>query len=264
MLGDNSGGVSVIVPARNEARHLARLIDAIPPVDQIIVVDGHSVDGTARIAQEHERVSLVLKQQSRGKGSALSLGFQFAEHEYVVMLDSDGSMDPQELPRLVEGLRNGAHLARGSRYLPGGGSDDLTRFRSVGNRILTGLANALYGVHWTDLAYGYAAFRLSALSRLDVLHFDDKLPMRFGASRGMAYGQGFEIESLIFCRSARRGLVVVEVPSHERSRWGGDSNLKAVPDGIRALAAILLERMRSRRRIPQSFRSGASLGKSGS
>lgn len=247
MKGD---GVCVVVPARNEAGHLARLIDSIPPVDQIIVVDGHSTDETVLIAKTHERVSLVLEQQSRGKGAALSLGFQFAEHEYVVMLDSDGSMDPNEIPRLVEALRKGAHLARGSRYLPGGGSDDLTHFRSMGNRVLTGLANVLYGVQWTDLAYGYAAFRLSALSRLDVLHFDDKLPTRFGPSRGMAYGQGFEIESLIFCRSARRGLNVVEVPSHERSRWGGDSNLKAVPDGFRALTAILLERMRSRRRIP--------------
>jgi hypothetical protein len=58
----------------------------------------------------------------------------------------------------------------------------------------------------------------------------------------MAYGQGFEIETLIFCRAVRRGLQVKEIPSWERERWEGDSNLKSIPDGIRALTALLVER----------------------
>lgn len=240
-------GVTVLIPTKNEAENLPLILEALPDiVDEVIVIDGNSSDGTRTVAEEHPRVTKVISQSGRGKGGALSLGMRHASREYVVNLDADGSMDPNEIPRFVAELDDGADVVRGSRYLPTGGSSDLTPFRSGGNRMLTGLANILYGVEWTDVTYGYAAFRKSALEQMDVFYFDSKVgsPM---LSRGMSYGQGFEIECLIFCRSVRRGLVVVEVPSMETPRWHGASNLMAVPDGIRSLLAIGMERMRSRR-----------------
>lgn len=240
-------GVSVIIPARNEGLNLPRILDSLPEsIDEVIVIDGNSTDETVAVAEAHDRTSSVFVQRSKGKGAALSLGLRVATHEYVVMIDADGSMDVDEISSFVAALDAGADVVRGSRYLPSGGSEDLTAFRSFGNKLLTGLANTLFEVKWTDLAYGYAAFRRSALEQMDVFYYDSKvggLPF----SRGMSYGQGFEIESLIFCRSARRGLTVVEIPSIEASRWNGASNLKAIPDGFRALSAILIERARSRR-----------------
>ena len=240
-------GVSVIIPARNEGKNLPRILDSLPDgIDEVIVIDGNSSDDTVAVAEAHPRVSRVVVQRAKGKGAALSLGLRVATHEYVVMIDADGSMEVDEIPAFVAALDAGADVVRGSRYLPLGGSEDLTPFRSFGNKFLTGLANAFFDVKWTDLAYGYAAFRRSALEQMDVFYYDSKvsgLPF----SRGMSYGQGFEIESLIFCRSARRGLTVVEIPSVEASRWHGSSNLKAIPDGFRALSAILVERARSRR-----------------
>lgn len=240
-------GVSVVIPARNEAMNLPRILDALPDlVDEVIVIDGNSSDETVAVATSHPKVTRVVVQRSKGKGSALSLGLREATREYVVMIDADGSMATDEIPNFVAALEAGADVVRGSRYMPGGGSEDLTTFRSLGNKALTGLANVLHKVKWTDLAYGYAAFRKTALEQMDVFYYDSKvggMPL----SRGMSYGQGFEIESLIFCRSARRGLTVVEIPSVESARWNGASNLKAVPDGFRALSAILIERLRSRR-----------------
>ncbi len=239
--------MSVIIPARNEAQNLPRILDSLPrDIDEAIVIDGNSTDDTVAVAEAHPRVSKVVIQRSRGKGAALSLGLRVASCEYAVMIDADGSMDTSEIPAFIAALDAGADVVRGSRYLPRGGSEDLTPFRSFGNRVLTGLANTIFDVNWTDLAYGYAAFRRSALEQMDVFYYDSKvgsLPF----SRGMSYGQGFEIESLIFCRSARRGLNVVEIPSIESARWHGASNLKAIPDGFRALSAILIERARSRR-----------------
>jgi hypothetical protein len=81
---------------------------------------------------------------------------------------------------------------------------------------------------------------------MDVFYFDNKVNSH-AVGRRMSYGQGFEIECLIFCRSVRRGLKVVEVASIEEPRWDGASNLQAIPDGARSLGAILVERMRSRR-----------------
>lgn len=240
-------GVSVIIPARNEAENLPRILDSLPEsVDEVIVIDGNSSDDTVGVARKHPRVNKTLVQRSKGKGAALSLGLREASREYVVMIDADGSMNVDEIPNFVAALDSGADVVRGSRYMHGGGSEDLTAFRSFGNRALTGLANILFTVDWTDLAYGYAAFRKSALEQMDVFYYDSKvggIPL----SRGMSYGQGFEIESLIFCRSARRGLRVVEIPSTEAARWNGSSNLKAIPDGFRALSAIIVERARSRR-----------------
>ena len=240
-------GVSVIIPARNEAQNLPRILDAFPEiVDEVIVIDGQSTDETVAVAEAHPRVDRVIVQRAKGKGAALSLGLREATREYVVMIDADGSMATDEIPAFVAALDAGADVVRGSRYMQDGGSEDLTAFRSLGNKALTGLANVLFAVKWTDLAYGYAAFRKSALEQMDVFYYDSKIGgMPF--SRGMSYGQGFEIESLIFCRSARRGLTVVEIPSVESARWNGASNLKAIPDGFRALSAILIERARSRR-----------------
>lgn len=239
--------MSVIIPARNEAKNLPLILDALPDgIDEVIVIDGNSTDDTVAVANAHPRVSKVVVQRSKGKGAALSLGLRVASYDFVVMIDADGSMAANEIPAFVAALEAGADVVRGSRYLPSGGSEDLTPFRSLGNKALTGLANALFDVDWTDLAYGYAAFRKSALEQMDVFYYDSKVSS-LPFSRGMSYGQGFEIESLIFCRSARRGLTVVEIPSVESARWHGASNLKAVPDGFRALSAILVERARSRR-----------------
>lgn len=244
---DTSPGVSVIIPARNESQNLPRILDSLPElVDEVIVIVGNSTDDTVTVAQNHPRVDKTLIQRSKGKGAALSLGLRAASREYVVMIDADGSMNVDEISNFVQALESGADVVRGSRYMTGGGSEDLTAFRSFGNKSLTGLANILFKVDWTDLAYGYAAFRKSALEQMDVFYYDSKvggIPL----SRGMSYGQGFEIESLIFCRSARRGLRVIEIPSTEAARWNGSSNLKAIPDGFRALSAILVERARSRR-----------------
>lgn len=232
--------VSVIIPARNEAGSLSSVIEKVPSwVDEIIVIDGNSRDQTRNISENHNRVSKTLVQKSRGKGAALSAGFSAATMDIVAIIDADGSMDPSELEFFVAKFPN-CDIVKGSRYLKGGGSSDLTFIRSIGNQSLTKLANFLFKQSWTDMAYGFAVFDQKVLQSLALTNYD-LLGSLFGHK---SYGQGFEIETLMFTRAARRGLRIIEVPSFEHDRVSGSSNLRAIRDGIRVLISIIVERSR--------------------
>lgn len=239
----NNYSVSLILPAMNESATLTSIIDSVPTyVDEIIVIDGRSKDNTFEIASNHPRVNKVLRQRSRGKGAALSLGFAMATCDLVAIIDADGSMDPAELKDFLNMFPQ-AEIVKGSRSKKmGGTSADLTIFRDLGNRVLTKLCNFWFKENWTDLAYGYAVVDRKALGKLGLSSYDE-MGSVFGHK---SYGQGFEIEALIFCRSSKWGFRVLEVASAEHRRISGSSNLRAVRDGFRVLSAIIIEKNRSK------------------
>jgi hypothetical protein len=163
--------------------------------------------------------------------------------DIIVMLDADGSADPGEIPAFVAALAAGAEFAKGTRFSRGGGSHDISRFRRLGNAALNSLVNLLFRTRFTDLCYGYNAFRAHLLAALDLPSVDALGP----AADGMLWGDGFEIETLINVRAAHAGVRITEVGSVEKRRIHGVSNLHAVSDGIRVLRTILAERQRARR-----------------
>jgi hypothetical protein len=126
--------VSIVVPARNEARNLEVVLPTLPADAEIIVVDGHSVDGSAEVVARVRPDARFVQQTRRGKGNALVVGFAEATGDIIVMFDADGSADATEIDRFVQVLVNGADFAKGSRVLPGGGSADITPIRDWGNR----------------------------------------------------------------------------------------------------------------------------------
>jgi glycosyltransferase involved in cell wall biosynthesis len=222
--------VSVVIPAKNEARNLQHVFGTIPDwVDEVVLVDGHSIDDTVAVAQQLNPAVKIVHQEGRGKGDALQAGFAAAKGEIIVMMDADGSTDGREIPRFVAALTTGADFAKGSRFASGGGSDDITLSRHLGNKILSGLVNCIFGTHYTDLCYGYNAFWAKHLPKLDLDH------------------DGFEIETVMNVRAARAGLVIHEIPSHEHVRLYGVSNLKVVRDGVRIAKFILRERFGARK-----------------
>jgi Glycosyl transferase family 2 len=217
--------VSVVIPALNEEDSIGWVLDRIPDwVGEVVLVDGLSVDETERVARQFRPDLVVVHQRTPGKGSALRAGFAAAQGEHVVMLDADGSLDPAEMPRFIDALEEGADFVKGSRYLPEGGSADLTRLRSAGNRALARLANVLYGARFTDLCYGYCAFRRCHLEALALT------------------ATGFEIETQLALNAVSAGLEIREVPSFELPRRAGVSNLNAYRDGRRVLKTLLTQR----------------------
>ena len=192
-------------------------------VDEVVIVDGRSTDNTVGVAQALRKDIVVVNELRKGKGVALRSGFAAATGDIIVMLDADGSMDPREIGWFVSPLQHDYDFVKGSRYVTGGGSEDLTWLRRTGNRALTGLANAVLHSNYSDLCYGYIAFRRECL---EVLQLES---------------DGFEIETELIVRAAKAGLRIAEVPSLELGRISGVSNLQTFRDGWRVLGTMAHE-----------------------
>ncbi|MGH3794043.1 MAG: glycosyltransferase family 2 protein [Pseudonocardiaceae bacterium] len=232
--------ISIVIPARNEARNLELVLPELPQVDQLVLVDGHSLDDTMAVARRI-RPDITLVQQTRtGKGNALACGFEAARGDIIVMFDADGSADPAEIPAFVNALVSGADFAKGSRFHRDGGSDDITALRKAGNAFLNGVTNLIFGTRFSDLCYGYNAFWRDIVPVLHLPSVDNA-----ATGRRVQWGDGFEIETLLNCRIAAAGLAITEVPSVERARIFGETNLRTFADGARVLRTITAEWRRS-------------------
>jgi glycosyltransferase involved in cell wall biosynthesis len=217
--------VSLVIPAMNEARNIGWVLGRLPSsIDEVILVDGNSVDDTVAVSRAIRPDIRVVGQERRGKGAALRAGFEAARGDIIVMIDADRSMDPAEIRRFLALIDEGYDLVKGSRFTSGGGTQDMEAVRRRGNAALRGLVNRLYGTRFTDLCYGYMAFRRSHLQVLAL------------------QADGFEIETEIIVRAVRNGLRVGEVPSFELPRAYGDSNLNTWRDGMRVLRVMLRHR----------------------
>jgi glycosyltransferase involved in cell wall biosynthesis len=219
--------VSLIIPTLNEAENLKHVLPKIPSlVDELIIVDGASEDATVEVVEALRPDAQVIVDGRRGKGNALRTGFQAATGDILIIMDADGSMDPIDIGTFVASLEAGADVAKGSRFLQGGGSADLTRLRHLGNFVLTKTVRATFGGRFSDLCYGYMAFWRHVLPT-----FEGEV-------------QGFEIETFLNVRALAAGLRIVEVASFESPRIHGQSHLRTFRDGSRVLRTIARERYR--------------------
>ena len=219
--------VSVVVLALNEAENLPYVLPRIPTwVHEVILVDGHSTDHTVAVARRLCPEIRIAIQEGRGKGAAIRTGFAVATGDIIVLLDADGSTDPAEIPAFIGTLIAGADFAKGSRFLQGGGTADMTRLRRLGNRFFVLLVNLLFGTHFSDITYGYNASwrRYAPLLALEI--------------------DGWANEVISNIRVARSGLRVTEVASFEYERIAGEVKLVALPAGWVILKAIVKERLR--------------------
>ncbi len=229
--------VSLIIPTRNEARNVADVLERLPDmVSEVVLVDTRSSDVTTLMASSARPDIRTIEEPRRGKGYALRTGLSAATGDVLVAMDADGSMSPEEIPRFVLPLQHGFDFTKGSRFMAGGGSLDITPIRRLGNGALLEAVNILFKVHYTDLCYGYFALRRIFLQSLDL------------------HSSGFEIETEIILRAHIMGLRVAEVPSVELPRRTGTSGLRPASDGVRILKTILSEyRSSSRHHSPSKI-----------
>jgi len=226
--------LSVVIPTMNEARNIGWVLEQLPEeVDEVILVDGRSTDGTVEAAKLARPDLNVVLETRPGKGVAIRAGFAAARGDFIVMIDADGSMDPAEIRRCLASLRDrrggggsagGYDLVKGSRFLRGGGTADMSPIRAFGNDVLRRMVNVLYGVEFSDFCYGLIGMRRDCATAL-------------GLRR-----DGFEIEAEILLRAIAAGMRIGEVASLEAPRLHGESNLSAWRDGRRVLRTILAER----------------------
>ncbi len=219
-LVDQRPTVSVIMPTLNEAENLPLVLPYFPMnwVDEVILVDGRSEDGTVEIARKLMPSIKVVLEKRKGKGTAIQAGYDAATSDILIVLDADGSHDPREIPRYVVALMEGADFIKGSRFAPGGGTTDMPRYRRWGNGAFVIMVNALFGSTFTDLCYGYHAFWKYCLDSIE-------LPK----------ANGFEIDTVLYVGALRKRLRIMEVPSFEGFRFYGVGKLRTIPDGLRVL-----------------------------
>lgn len=215
----------LILPTYDEAENIEAIVgaarkvleDASPEGFKILVVDDDSPDGTGRIADrlaaEHEEVEVLHRTQREGLGPAYIAGFRYAldrDAGFVFEMDADFSHDPSDLPRLVAAIEDGADLAIGSRYVPGGSTPDWPWHRKFLSRGGNLYARIMLGHGVKDSTAGYRAFRAGALSRL---------PYR----EARASGYGFQVE--MAWKAAIAGMRIVEIPVVFRDRTRGTSKM---------------------------------------
>jgi len=220
-----SGEPWLILPTYNEAENIEAIVTAAsevlaaaaPEGFRVLVVDDGSPDGTGDIADrlvaEHDWVEVLHRTEKEGIGPAYLAGFRHAlDHGagYVLEMDSDFSHDPADLARLLQAVHDGADLALGSRYVPGGGVTDwglLRRFVSEGGSTY---ARWVLGLRVRDLTGGFKCFRREVL---EAIHFDG------------VRSQGYAFQVELTYRAVRAGFNVVEVPIIFRDRQRGQSKM---------------------------------------
>lgn len=213
--------ISLVIPTLNEEENLGLVLQSLPKeIEEIVVVDGHSSDKTVEVAKQWKAKVLF---DERGKGSALRKGMETVSGEIIIMMDADCSHVASEIPMLICGINAGYDICMGSRFIQGGGSEDITPIRRWGNKILVMLVNLLWHMNYSDLCYGYRAFRREIIPKLGL------------------ESDGFGIEAEISIKAAKAKLKVLEVPSFEKHRFRGVGKLKVIRDGWIVLLRILKE-----------------------
>ena len=212
---------TLLLPTLNEIEALRTIVPQIRKewVDEIIVIDGGSTDGTVEFAREHGFI--VHSQSGRGFGVGMRQGMQLAKGDIVVEFMTDGNSLPEDIPRIIAKMREGYDLIIASRYLDGNKSDDDDWLTALGNRIFTTVVNIFFGAHYTDVLVGTRAYRRESALKLDC----------------DAVGLSWPCQSSM--RFARAGLRVGEISAHEPKRIGGTRKMKPFKTGWEITKLIL-------------------------
>ncbi len=218
MSGSSPSSVTVVLPTYNELENLGLIApEIVGHRYQLLVVDDNSPDGTGRLADSLARdvpeISVLHRSEKAGLGPAYAAGFEAAladGAEILIEMDADFSHDPGDLPRLVAAIDQGADVAIGSRYVPGGSTPDWPILRQVISRGGNFYARAMLGIPIKDATAGFRAYRAEALRQLPF-------------ATAEASGYGFQVE--MAWRAHQAGMNVVEVPISFRDRKRGTSKM---------------------------------------
>jgi len=225
--------VSIVIPTLNEAQSLSLVIPKIPPlpaIKEVILVDGHSSDGTIEVAKQLLPAIKVVHQEGRGKGNAILCGARAAQGDYFLVLDADGSHLPEEIPLYIEKANAGYDLVKGSRYLGGTRTEDETWDHGLLVKISQFTANTLWHTHFTDICYGM--FLINRQKYLDL----------------NIQAQRHDVEWELVAKAVGSGLKIIEVPAFEAKRIYGRSHVSIVRDGWLIANAIFREGLCRRKR----------------
>ena len=231
--------ISLIVPVLNEQDNILNLLSKIKIVlnenDEIIVVDDGSTDQTYDQIKNFP-CTVIRHERNLGKGKSLIDGINSAKGDIIVFIDGDGQDDPSELPKLLQGIKNGFDFVIGSRFVPDDTKNNVVKKRYdskalspvnfIGNKALTFLINKLFSLNIYDSQSGFKCFKSDKLRSLNLI------------------SERYEIETEMIIKSKKNKLKILEIPVYRYERENGASNLFDIPFGrmkfmFRVLKVIL-------------------------
>ncbi len=208
--------LSVIIPTHNEEQNLPVVLSHIPyhpDIEEVLLVDGHSSDRTIETARRVYPGIKILQQTGRGKGNAIVCGALAAIGDYFLVIDGDGSQLPEEIPAYMEEARYGCDLVKGSRYMAGGFSEELTWDRRIVTHIAQFIANKLWKTDFSDICFGMFLIKRSRFIELGI------------------QSQRHDVEWELMAKAAKHNFSIIEVPSYEARRISGRSHVSYFRDG---------------------------------
>ncbi len=225
----NNLRITALICTLNEAENLPHVVPLIPAwVDEVLIVDGHSTDGTVDIARRLRPDVRIFNQPGRGKGDALRCGIEHSAGDIIVMLDADGETDPEEMETFIEPLMHGYDFVKGSRFYSGF-FPKRAFHRRVGNLILAAAFDLLFLQPFTDICSGYNAFWKKSIMKVNLDKEGD-----------------FAAEPTLLARARKSRLRIKEVSHRNRGRLGGAAKVPGWwRHGLWVLATIVRERLRA-------------------
>lgn len=216
--------LSVVVPVYNEEATVKKILKKllkVKEIDEIVVVDDGSTDGTKKIldAQKSKKIK-IYRQQNQGKGSAVRLGLGKVSGQHVLIQDADLEYDPQDIEHLLQNIdRDGVEVVYGSRFL--GPHSNLLFWHRVGNHFLNALVNLLYNTTLSDMETCYKLIPTDLLKELDLK------------------ANGFDLEPEITCKLLKRKIKIFEVPISYVGRDFDEGKKITWKDGVTAFWTVI-------------------------
>ena len=226
---------TLIVMTLNEIEGMKVIMPRIKKewVDQILIVDGGSTDGTIEWSEEHGYD--VIRQTKTGLRQGYNEAIPNIKGDYVITFSPDGNSVPELLPILIDKLKEGYDMVIVSRYLEDAESDDDDIITAFGNWLFTASINLLHGGNYTDAMVMYRGYKTSLLTDLD-------LDKEEGFARAEKLVQtDIGTEPLLSIRAAKRKLNIGEIPGDEPARIGGERKLKIVRWGTAYYFQVIRE-----------------------
>jgi len=219
---------TLIMPTLNEVESIEKALSPLPReiIDEILVVDGYSTDGTVELVKKLG-YNLIFQGKdpkgvgAKGFGLAISAGINQVKGDVIVIMSADCSQNVNDIFLLLEKIKEGYDLVLASRYLPGGGSEDDTTLHRWGNKFFTFLCNKLHNTGITDSLYFFLAVKKEVFDKIKLENPN----------------AGCCVELPIKAR--RAGFRITEIPSFEKKRRAGKGKLNAFVDGLKILFEIL-------------------------
>ncbi len=211
---------TLLIPTLNEIDGMKAIMPQIDRawVDQIIIMDGQSTDGT--IAYAEEQGYFVYVQQQKGFRHGYNEVLPYIEGDVVITFSPDGNSIPELIPPLIAKMREGYDMVIVSRYLDEAESEDDDALTGFGNWLFTKTVNVLFRAQYTDVMVIYRAYRTQLIYDLE-LNRD-----RWYRTPERLFGCVLSWEPMLSARAAKRGLKIGEIPGDEPPRIGGERKLR--------------------------------------